>query len=65
MFTVGVGVTLPILLLLVPPLIYGELKCCSNFLRGRRRYAAPNVLLVFGAQADVYAVEGRGRCLVL
>ena len=30
-----------------------------------RRYAAQNVLLVFGADADVHAVERRGLCLVL
>ena len=31
---------LPILLLLVPPLHYREVKCCSNFRRWCRRYAA-------------------------
>ena len=30
-FAVGVGVVLPILLLLVPPLHYGEVKCCQIF----------------------------------
>ena len=35
-----VGVTLPLLLLLVLLLHYGEGKCCSNFRRGCRRYAA-------------------------
>ena len=123
-FAVGVGVMLPILLLLVPLLHYGEglrwpnfprwcrryaahftavgaaftlrigsmlakfsplvqaLGCCFSccwcrfittarlnaaqiFLRGCRRYAAPNVLLVFGAGTDVYAVARRGLCLVL
>ena len=38
-FAVGVGVRLPILLLLVLLLHYGEGKCCSNFRRGCRRYA--------------------------
>ena len=31
---------LPILLLLVPPLHYGEVKCCTNFRRWCRRHAA-------------------------
>ena len=35
-----VGVTLPILLLLVLLLHYGEGKCCPNFHRWYRRYAA-------------------------
>ena len=39
-FAVGVGVMLPILLLLEPPFHYGEGKCCSKFRRGCRRYAA-------------------------
>ena len=39
-FAVGVGVVLPILLLLVPPLHYGEVKCCPNFRHWCRRYAA-------------------------
>ena len=40
MFAVGVGVMLPILLLLVPLLHYGEGQCCPNFRRWSRRYAA-------------------------
>ena len=39
-FAVGVGVMLPILLLLVPLLHDGEVKCCTIFRRGYRRYAA-------------------------
>ena len=39
-FAVGLGVTLPLLLLLVLLLHYGEGKCCSNFRRGCWRYAA-------------------------
>ena len=38
--TPWVGVMLPILLLLEPPLHYGEGKRCSKFRRGCRRYAA-------------------------
>ena len=37
---VGVGVMLSILLLLEPPLHYGEVKCCPNFNRRCRRYGA-------------------------
>ena len=37
---VGVGVMLPILLLLDRFLHYGEGKCCGFFSRGRRRHAA-------------------------
>ena len=33
-FAVGVGVMLPISLLLVPPLHYREVKCCPNFAVG-------------------------------
>ena len=33
-FAVGVGVRLPLLLLLVLLLHYGEVKCCSNFRPG-------------------------------
>ena len=40
MFVVGVVVMLPILLLLVPLLHYGEGQCCPNFRRWSRRYAA-------------------------
>ena len=39
-FAVGVGVMLPISLMLVPPLHYREVKCCPNFRRWCRRYAA-------------------------
>ena len=39
-FAVGVGVMLPISLLLVPPLHYREVKCCPNLRRWCRRYAA-------------------------
>ena len=35
-FAVGVGVTMPFLLLLVLLLHYGEGKCCRNFRRCRR-----------------------------
>ena len=35
------------------------------YCRGCRRYAALNVLQVFGASTDVYAVARRGLCLVL
>ena len=38
-FAVDVGVTLPILLLLVLLLHYDEGKCCPNFRRWCRRYA--------------------------
>ena len=37
---VGVGVMLPILLLLVPPFTLDEVKCCLNISRWCRRYAA-------------------------
>ena len=37
---VGVGVMLPILLLLVRLLHYGEGQCCPNFSRWCRRYDA-------------------------
>ena len=37
---VGVGVMVSMLLLLEPPLHYGEVKCCPNFNRWCRRYAA-------------------------
>ena len=39
-FAVGVGVMLPILLQLEPPFHLGEVKCCPNFNRWCRRYAA-------------------------
>ena len=37
---VGVGIMVPILLLLEPPLHFGEGKCCPNFSRWCRRYGA-------------------------
>ena len=72
-FAVDVGVRLPLLLLLVLLLHYGEVKCCSNFRPGvgvmlgvnAAHFTAmdvgitlpQNVLLVFGA--DVYAAVRR------
>ena len=54
-----------ILLLLMLLLHYGEGKYWPNFRRWCTRYAAPHVLLVFGAGTDVCAVARRGLCLVL
>ena len=56
-FAVGVGVTIPSLLLLVLLLHYGEGKCCPNFRRWCRRYVA--VFAAVGAAITLRYGEGK------